>query len=153
MLHPIPGQGMKCFKCGNEHCALECAWSGSCRHCGQEGHKALVCRRNPASIIKWEPVPLSAPTPAASSRGSVQMLAATPTQTWVPPQPYLSVPGGIPPSGYFWPPTPVAPFPVTAPSAPPAVAAPPYQGVGAPAPQHQFPMPCRQLSRWVVPMW
>ena len=96
----------------------------------------VVCRRNPDSIIKWERAPVSAPVSAASSRGSVQMLAAAPTQSWMQshqPQHYYPAPGGIPPPGYFWPPPPAAQFPFVAPSAPPVAAAPLYQGVGASA--------------------
>jgi hypothetical protein len=51
-IRPIPGQGLKSFKCGDNHRASECDFKGSCHHCGRDRHKSKVCKTNPNSIIK-----------------------------------------------------------------------------------------------------
>ena len=128
-MRPAPGQGMICFRCGQNHRARECGFTGSCSQCGKSGHMSHVCKQNPNSIIKWQLITPSlegSPTHASShhansgrvsSHGSVQMMTA-------PPQ--LSPP----PTGYYWQAT-----PLPAPSAPLPLPAPPtvspqYQTVG-----------------------
>jgi hypothetical protein len=94
LIRPVPGQGMMCFKCGNNHRASECDFRGSCRHCGTEGHTGKVCKTNPNSIIKWQVTTPSDPSSAVStsrgassaarsSHGSIQMMTSFPA---VPPQ-------------------------------------------------------------------
>lgn len=106
-MRPAPGQGMKCFRCGGEHRASECSFKGTCRQCGREGHKLSVCKQNPASIIKWEPVP--AASSSSAPRGSVQALAAVPapqfSSRWVPSAAFTPTP----PAGFYWNPVPSAP--------------------------------------------
>jgi hypothetical protein len=116
-MRPIPGQGMICFRCGKNHRARECDFSGSCSQCGKSGHMSLVCKKNPNSIIKWQLITPSsegssilgsshhANSRIISSHGSVQMMAVPPQ---FPP----------PPIGYCWQatplPAPYAPLPLTA---------------------------------------
>ncbi|KAG8083715.1 hypothetical protein GUJ93_ZPchr0016g2527 [Zizania palustris] len=53
------GYGLVCFKCGDPHMQSECSWKGNCSVCGRSGHKNVVCRKNPNSRIKWEPIPIT----------------------------------------------------------------------------------------------
>ncbi|KAM0898759.1 hypothetical protein ACQ4PT_021732 [Festuca glaucescens] len=131
---PVLGQGMMCFKCGEGHRANECNWSGICNGCHMSGHMERVCKSNPASIIKWQPVSSqseSSSTPV-SSHGSVQAMM----NVQAPPYPYAA---WGPPQGYYWPPT----FTVTpnypAPHAPPTV--PQICGPPAPASQSFYTLP------------
>ncbi|CAO2141203.1 unnamed protein product [Urochloa humidicola] len=105
-MRPVPGQGLMCFKCGKPHRYTECTFSGSCRSCGKEGHMAIVCKKNPDSIIKWQRSTPSGPSPASSrgsapsvgsSHGVVHMMAASPpvSQQYYPSQ-YM------PSTGYYW---------------------------------------------------
>ncbi|CAN6343017.1 unnamed protein product [Urochloa humidicola] len=75
-MRPVPGQGLMCFKCGKPHRYTECTFSGSCRSCGKEGHMAIVCKKNPDSIIKWQRSTPSGPSPA-SSRGSAPSVGSS----------------------------------------------------------------------------
>ncbi|CAN6381803.1 unnamed protein product [Urochloa humidicola] len=105
-MHPVPGQGLKCFKCGKPHHASHCTFSGTCRTCGKDGHMAIVCKRNPDSIIKWQRSSPSVSSPASSrgsapsvggSHGVVHMMAAPPVSHQHYPQQYMSLP-----TGYYW---------------------------------------------------
>ncbi|XP_047085586.1 uncharacterized protein LOC124696973 isoform X2 [Lolium rigidum] len=100
-MRPVPGQGMICFRCGQNHRARECDFSGSCNQCGKSGHMSLVCKKNHNSIIKWQPITPSlegsshhANQGIISSHGSVQMMQVPPQ---FPP----------PPTGYHWQATPL----------------------------------------------
>ena len=73
-LRPVPGQGLICFKYGKPHHSSECTFSGAYCTCGKEGHMAVVCKRNPDSIIKWQKS--NSASSAASSRGSAPSVGA-----------------------------------------------------------------------------
>uniref|UniRef100_A0ACD5UN03 Uncharacterized protein n=1 Tax=Avena sativa TaxID=4498 RepID=A0ACD5UN03_AVESA len=123
-LRLVLGQGLICFKCGDGHRASECTWTGECHHCGLQGHKGHVCRKNPDCIIKWESA--SSTPSVTSSRGSVHMLAAAPTSTPQVP------PAWAPPHGYVWQAVPLASIQMPPPSAPLQLSGPPQHSVGPP---------------------
>ncbi|KAK1649408.1 hypothetical protein QYE76_067213 [Lolium multiflorum] len=130
-----PGHGMVCYKCGENHRAAECNFSGNCDHCSKTGHKSIVCRRNPNSIINSKKDnsssrvpsnPLYEANPGRSSQASVQMMTTPPFV----PAPYTPLP-----PGYVWSATPL-PVPLVLP-APTIVPQPPQQfpgGYAAPGP-------------------
>lgn len=112
-MRPVPGQGMMCFKCGQNHKAAECDFTGKCHHCNMTGHMSRVCKSNPDYIIKWQVTTpstgSSAPTNpsrgvssvARSSYGSVQTMTNSPVPHSQ--YPYLSLPFSYPTPGYYWP--------------------------------------------------
>ncbi|KAK1646969.1 hypothetical protein QYE76_064774 [Lolium multiflorum] len=118
-MRPAPGQGLMCFKCGQNHRASECDFSGNCNQCGKSGHMRVVCKENPDSIIKWQVITPSteisskggsshtANSGYVSSHGSVQMMAVPPNHP-------------SPPAGCYWQatplPSPYAPLPLPAPT-------------------------------------
>jgi hypothetical protein len=108
-IRPDLGHGMVCYKCGENHHAAECNFSGICDHCSKTGHKSIVCRRNPNSIINWKKGnsssrvssvanPPNNANPSRSSHASVQMMTMPPIG---PPQ-YTPLP-----PGYYWSTTPL----------------------------------------------
>lgn len=148
-LRPVPGQGMKCFRCGEGHRSSECSFRGTCRQCGREGHKASVCKQNPASIIKWEAVPVA--SSSSAPRGSVQTLAAPPvpqfSSGWVPPAVFTPAP----PAGFYWNPAPSAPPSYASPAAVPAH---PSQVLVRPLLRCPWEStPCLLLIPWAVLTW
>lgn len=106
-VQPDPRHGMVCYKCGENHRAVECNFSGTCDHCSKTGHKSIVCRRNPNSIINWKKGNSSSrdslaakykANPSGFSNASVQMMSTPP---FVPTQ-YTPLP-----PGYYWSATPL----------------------------------------------
>jgi hypothetical protein len=115
-----PGFGLVCFKCGDSHMQSECSWKGNCSVCGRPGHKDVVCRRNPNSRIRWEPVSSSSRI-SSSSKGSAHVLAATPTPTVItgpmaPPMQYY-LPSTVP-TGPYWSHQPMIPQGTSTPTLP-----------------------------------
>lgn len=101
------GPGLVCYKCGENHRAAECDFSGTCDYCSKTEHRSIVCRRNPNSIINWKKGNSSSrdslaakyeANPSRFSNASVQMMSTPPfVQTQYTP---------LPP-GYYWSATPL----------------------------------------------
>ncbi|KAM0881523.1 hypothetical protein ACQ4PT_032899 [Festuca glaucescens] len=146
-IRPVPGQGLMCFKCGDNHRASECEFKGSCHHCGRDGHKGKVCKTNPNSIIKWQSTTPStghsaassssrgASVPAKTSHGSVHLMTShqyqpqyhpLPPHHFQPHQQFMSAP-----PSYYLPPAPLpAPYAPLQLPAPPTAPPPSQQATG-----------------------
>jgi hypothetical protein len=82
-----PGLGLVCFRCGDAHRHSDCRWSGQCSRCGKD-HKEVVCRKNPNSMLIWEPVVSS----SSGQHGNAHMMTGAPSGIQFPVQQYLSAP-------------------------------------------------------------
>ena len=76
-----------CYRCGGEHKGNECGFSSTCDFCGTRGHKAIVCKKNPKTIL-----PSGLLNKFKASSGTANQLALTsPPETrreGVPPVPF-----------------------------------------------------------------